>query len=471
MPRLPQVKVPATNSDNNQTSGTRPALGALTPMFDTRYKAWLQKGYDGYRAYVPARLLYHADYFRVRKLLLASPDAIAAEAARRLRHVLGVAVRWVPFYQRTVRLSAGELANECPRQLLERFPYLHKAQVMDCQRDFLDRRLDPRKLNYATSEGSSGQGIGVWRTKRLADIEKAFYTHKWGRFGFTFDKARYLRMGSDARRLPHEPCVSIMGNRLLLSPSHVFARHKGAIVAALNQFRPQFVHAYPSAAASLSELVQAGDLDFDIDAVLLASEPAMPQQLGSIARLFGCPISISYGLTERTNLAFATSVEGACGPFRFEPLYGVTENRWNNGRPEIVGTSCWNDVMPLVRYCTDDFGVLDQAGRCRAIHGRDQEFLFDRGGNRIPGLLLIVDGGAWDLVRLYQVRQRKPGAITIFVVPKHGALNAAQKKLLLDYQRKRWGSFFDIDLDEVADIPLSASGKRQLVVNELRDVR
>jgi phenylacetate-CoA ligase len=436
-------------------------------MFDARYKELLQKGYYDYRAYVPSRLLYHADYFHIRHLLEGSADVIAAEAARRLRHVLRTAVAWVPFYQRTVRLSARELAHEPPRQLLDSFPYVEKAQVMDCQRDFLDQRLDPGRLNYATSEGSSGHGIGVWRTKRLADIEKAFYNHEWGKFGFSFDKARYLRMGSDARRLPHEPCAAISGNRLLLSPSHIFPQHKAAIVAALNAFRPRFVHAYPSAAASLAELIAPGELDFAVDAVLLASEPATPQQLASIGRLFRCPVSISYGLTERSNLAFATSVAGKCRPFQFEPLYGVTENRCNNGRPEIVGTSCWNDVMPLIRYCTDDFGAVDADGACRAIHGRAQEFLLDRSGNRIPGLLLIVNGGAWDFVRLYQVRQTKPGAITIFVVPRHGALNAAQRKFLLDFQVKRWGGCFDIDLDEVADIPLSASGKRQLVVNEL----
>ncbi len=443
----------------------------VTHMFDTRYKDWLQKGYYDYRAYVPARLLYHADYFRVRELLAGSADAIAAEAAQRLRHVLSVAVGSVPFYRRTVKLSAAELAHEPVHQLLERFPFVEKAQVMECQRDFLDERVDTRKLHYATSEGSSGQGIGVWRTKRLSDIEKAFYTHEWGKLGFTFDKARYLRMGADARRLAHQSCSSISGNRLLVSPSHIFARHKSAIIAAMNEFRPQFVHAYPSAVAALAELIGPGDLDFRAQAVLLASEPATPQQLGLIERLFRCPISISYGLTERTNLAFATCRDGACGPFRFEPLYGVSENRWHNGRAEIVGTSCWNDVMPLIRYRTDDFAAIDAAGTCRAIDGRAHEFLFDRDGNKIPGLMIIIDSGAWDFIRLFQIRQQKPGAIRIFVVPKHGSLNAAQKKLLLDYQLKRWGTYFDIALDEVADIPLSASGKRQLVINEMREVR
>lgn len=431
------------------------------------YRDWLLKGYYDYRAYVPSRCLYHVDYFRVTRLLADSAEAIAAESERRLRNVLKVAVSSVPFYKSRVKLTAAELNHEPTRELLQRFPYVCKAQVMDCQRDFLDERIDPRKLLYATSEGSSGQGIGVWRTKRLADIEKAFYTHEWGKLGFTFDKARYLRMGADAIRGRGEPSVRVTGNRMLLSPHHVTAHNKAAIVSALNRFRPQFVHAYPSAAAALSEFVQAGDLDFQARGVLLASEGATAAQLASIGRLFCCPILMSYGLTERTNLAFASWRDDSSGPFRFQSLYGVYENRRNNGCDEIVGTSCWNDVMPLIRYCTNDFGTIDEFGSCPAIDGRGQEFLLDRNGNRIPGLGIVVDAAIWDYVRLYQVRQRKAGEIRISVVARRGSLSPEQKKFVLDAQRKRWGSLFEIGLDEVADIPLTSNGKRQFVINEL----
>lgn len=126
---------------------------------------------------------------------------------------------------------------------------------------------------------------------------------------------------------------------MLLSPHYVIASNKAAIVSAINRFRPQFVHAYPSAAAALSEFVQAGDLDFETRGVLLASEAATTAQLASIGRLFRYPISMSYGLTERTNLAFANWNDDSSGPFRFHSLYGVSENRRNNGCDEIVGTS------------------------------------------------------------------------------------------------------------------------------------
>jgi phenylacetate-CoA ligase len=425
---------------------------------------WLMRQYLNWRAHIPARWLYHADYFQVLGLLAAPPHQRQATADQRLRQVLADAIAYVPFYQRHVRISHAELANEPPAQLITRFPYLSKAEVMECQRDFLHARIDPRKLHYATSGGSSGQGIGLWRTKRLADIEKAFFTHEWARFGFTFDKARTLRIGADARAQAHEAPTRVIGNRLMLSPYHVNTLHRAAIVDAINRFTPAYVHAYPSSAAALAELIDAGDIKSPVRAVLLASEPATAQQLGAIERTFRCPVSVSYGLTERTNLAFANGA----GPYRFEPLYGFSENLVTDGRHEIVGTSLWNDVMPLIRYRSNDFGRIEPDGSCAVIDGRAHEYLIDRLGNQIPGLSIVIDEVTWDFVRLYQIRQDTPGAITLAVVGRHGALSAEQKQFVLDAQLRRWGSFFDIGLEEVADIPLAANGKRQLVNNALR---
>jgi len=430
-------------------------------------RGWLGAGYYAWRRFLPARLLYHPDFFRVRALLDGDDAERAAQAGRRLRRVLVHALEHVPWYRRTVRCGPAEAANEPLAQVLACFPYLTKDEVMAQQRDFLDRRADPRKLLYATSGGSSGQGIGMWRSKRLADIEKAFFTHEWGRYGFSFDKSRILRIGADARRLAHEGPVRVVGNRLMLSPYHVGASHKPAILDAVNRFRPAYVHAYPSSAAALAELLDAGDLALPVRAVLLASEPAAPAQLAAIRRLFRCPVSLNYGLSERTNIAFADYGDAGLSAYRFQPLYGWSENRAEEERLEIVGTSLWNDVMPLIRYRTGDYGAIDAANRCPVIDGRGQEFLVDRGGRRIPGLAIVIDEATWDFVRLYQVRQRRPGEITLAVVPRHGGLSADQRAFVLDAQQRRWGGFFDIALQVESDIPLAPNGKRKLVVSAL----
>jgi phenylacetate-CoA ligase len=255
----------------------------------------------------------------------------------------------------------------------------------------------------------------------------------------------------------------------MLSPYHVNAAHKAAILDAIRRFRPAYVHAYPSSATALAELLSPGELDTQVKAVLLASEPATPAQLAAIRRLFRCPVSLNYGLSERTNLAFAEyDGDGEnLSDYVFQPLYGWTENRMDEDRLEIVGTSLWNDVMPLIRYRTGDYGSVDARGHCRAIDGRGHEFLVDRSGRRIPGLAIVIDEATWDFVRLYQVRQRRPGEITLAVVPRHGSLSSEQRAFVLEAQQRRWGGFFDIALQVENDIPLAPNGKRKLVINAL----
>jgi phenylacetate-CoA ligase len=427
----------------------------------------LAQPYYAWRRYIPGRVLYHPDFFKVLGMLSKDQAAIAELSRQRLRKILVHALEHVPYYAHRLKLGIEEAKNEPVQEVLAAFPYLTKDEVMSRQRDFLDRRLDPDKLMYATSGGSSGQGIGLWRSKRLADIEKAFFTDEWGKLGFSFDKSRILRIGADARRLAHEDPVRVVGNRLMLSPYHVHEQHKAAILEGVKRFRPDYVHGYPSSVAALAELVDSSELDVQVRAVLLASEPATPAQLMSIRRLFHAPISLNYGLSERTNLAFLQVDDKGISDYRFQALYGWNENRLDGDRSEIVGTSLWNDVMPLIRYRTNDYGVIDADGRCPGIEGRGHEYLVDRSGKRIPGLSIVIDEVTWDFVRLYQVRQEKAGEITLAVVPRHGRLNDEQRAFVLDAQQRRWGGFFDISLQEERDIPLASNGKRKLVVNSL----
>ncbi|NCT83623.1 MAG: hypothetical protein GXC94_10790 [Comamonadaceae bacterium] len=439
--------------------------------------AWpeaFEKAYLRWRRFVPGRLLYHPRHFEILALqrrFAAQPQQRAAWVDAQLRGLLSSALRHVPHYRDTVSIAAAELARAPALELLQRFPVLEKAEVMAAQHRFLDERFKSPLMHYATSGGSSGEGIGLWRNKRLADIERAFFTHHWAPAGFSFDKARLLRIGADARAQAHEPPCRVVGNRLMLSPYHVNERHRDAIVAALRAFRPQCIHAYPSLAAALAELLQGQRReDCGLDAlrgVALASEPATAAQLATTHAVFGVPIIVNYGLTERTNIAFARYEPGQPLRYRFDALYGISENRDWQGQPEIVGTSLWNDVMPLIRYATRDFGRIDAQGVCERLEGRAQEFLVDRQGAKLPGLAIVIDELTWDFVRLYQVQQERPGAIRIAVVPREAPLSEAQRAFVLDAQLRRWGSFFDVELVEVDDIPPAPNGKRQLVVSRV----
>jgi phenylacetate-CoA ligase len=414
-------------------------------------------------------MLYHPDYFLVRRLLAAAPEVQATCIGARQRLILQTALSHVPYYRDKVRIDGHDIAHAPLPELIARFPYIDKADVMERQQDFLDERLDPRFLVYATSHGSTGTGIGVWRKKRETDIEKAFYAAEWGMLGFDFDKSRYLRIGYDAARPLGAPPTWRLGNRLLLSPDHITAAQLPAILGAIDRFRPQYMHAYPSAALALAELLaQRGPgAVVSLRGVLLASEPASAAQIARISRAFDAPVSISYGLTERTNLAFSSCDGAGAGPYQFQSLYGWNENRARQGRHEIVGTSLWNEAMPLIRYCTGDVAVIDSRGRCAGIEGRLQEFVLDRHGNRLPGSMIALDACTWHFIKACQLYQRECGKVTLRIVPRHGGLGPHERAALLAGPIRYWGRDIEFDCVEVPDIAAGPGGKRRFVINEI----
>ena len=147
--------------------------------------------------------------------------------------------------------------------------------------------------------------------------------------------------------------------------------------------------------------------------------------------------------------------------------YGVSENlRDEFGNSEIVGTSYWIEEMPLIRYRTQDFGHIDSQGAIAKLDGRNQEFLVDRHGGRIPGFSIKIDEFTWDFVRVYQVVQQERGQIRIRLVPK-SSFNEEIKKRLLAKQQERWGGFFDMSVEIVSEIPRTRAGKFRLIVNEM----
>ena len=431
----------------------------------------LERAYYTFRHWIPARLLYHPAYFAVLSQLEKSEKdrAFLEKAiAERLRFILSEAITYVPFYRESIKLTVEEIKrSEKPIELLQFFPFLEKETVMDQQSRFLSDRYRKQRIYYATSGGSSGQGVGVWRNKRIADIEKAFFAWERKRFSFSLERSSYLRIGADARRKAGEYPVWKLGNQLMLSPYHVNEQWLEEIVLRLNECKPEFINAYPSSLYELAKLIEPDRLHFRPRAIFLASEPVLDYQLAKIFDTFCAPISFHYGLTERTNLAFAEYREGTKYPYQMNPVYGYSENRSVDGQFEIVGTSFWNDVMPLIRYCTADFGLIDENGELDKIDGRAQEFLLDKYGNRIPGLSIIIDEPTWDFVKYYQVTQSQVGVIKILFVPKRQSLTEEQRRYVLNGQQKRWGGFFDISVQEVDNIPLTAGGKRRLVVSNI----
>lgn len=426
------------------------------------------------RSHVPNWLIYSREYFKVIQLLTLNEDIknramVNKHLAERLTFVLKEALQFVPYYRETIKTNPDEITPNNAHSFLQTLPFLSKKTVMDNKEAFFNKKYNKDILSYSTSGGSTGQGIGIWNSKREMDIEKAFFDYEWGKLGCKVATSKIVRFGTEARKKENEEPCEIIGNRLLISPYHLNSKWINDIYNKIIDFEPDFFHAYPSCVEVIAKhILNHNKPIFKCKGLLLASEAFTKFQYELFKKSFDAKISANYGLTERTNIAF-TKLNDQKTDFYYKliDIYSYSENEIDDyGNYEIVGTSYWNTVMPLLRYRTQDFGKIEN-GLIRSLDGRNQEFLITKTHNRIPGFSIKIDEFTWDYVSIYQILQNEPGKIILKIIPKPN-FNNEIKAMLLAKQRVRWGDFFDITIELADRIPRTEAGKFRLIINNIK---
>ncbi|QKJ66861.1 hypothetical protein HQN60_09190 [Deefgea piscis] len=412
--------------------------------------------YFEFRRLFPTRLLYGKEYFAVSKLLLDHDlDKKNIVIKSRLRETLYLALTKTKFYPSRVKLSAKDILNNDPHEMLALFPLLSKEEVVAYNSDFFTSKLQPKILR-SSSGGSTGLGLVVQRSKMSSDVERAFYNYYWGDTGFSLEKSRVLRLGQDALVGLSEPPCRQQGNRLLISPTHIDKRNFSKLAEAIHRFSPDYIHGYPSCVTELAELYRESPNCIQIKAVFLASESIYKKQLAIIQDVFRCPIYISYGLSERTNIGFAKFIDGELSNYCFDDLYSVNEFICDDVGVQIVGTSLWNNAMPLIRYQTQDY-VRKNNDAIVDIEGRLQNFLLAKDGSKIPSL--ILDDVNWEWIAHLQIAQKEPGKLTLYIKLKDGFDSVVVCNQIVKRQVDLWCELFDVEVVFCDELKRKKSGK------------
>ncbi|MDY0086961.1 MAG: phenylacetate--CoA ligase family protein [Coriobacteriia bacterium] len=410
--------------------------------------------------HLPARLAYSRPYFEVQEMLkrAESGEDISLALGSRLASVLRVALTQVPYYRELdLDVAPGEIDAQNAHEVLTRFPYLSKNDIMRDPEAFVAKTHNPRRLYQVRTGGSTGRPIRLYRSRFDQSAEAAFIHYGWGKAGYSRN-ARIARIGFEgAKPLDREPS-SRWGNRLLVSPSHLNERWVVHICDEFQKFAPEFIHSYPSGFEYLADYMRRSGFALpSVKAILLASEEVTERQLRLAEEAFaGVPVIFHYGLSERSSLAWGRwSGEGIS--YVLEPVYGHSENRahaW--GGQEIVGTSYWNEVMPLIRYRTQDFGEITD-GVLQSIEGREQEYLTTHMGTKVPGICIDLEL-LLDYVHGVQIVQDKAGSLEFRVVPRAEYDDTLGARFLKS-QHDKWQNAFDFTLSITDQVERSSSGK------------
>jgi phenylacetate-CoA ligase len=392
----------------------------------------------------------------------------------RLRKILQSAARTA--YGRSVR-GTDDIAS---------WPLLEKAQVRENPQAFCSGRS--WFTAHASTGGTTGMPLQLVRSPEAIVAEQVCLDRMIGGLGIDPMTARTAVLRGDNIKDPSDMRppfwrYALGGRRLSLSSNHLTEATLGHYLRELREFKPDLLWVYPSSLELLCRLIAASGESLQIPRVLSSSEVLSPASWLLARQVLGCKIADYYGQAERIAFAFAF----APTQYFFLPGYAYVELLPHSTEGsvtlyEIVGTSLWNEAMPLVRYRTGDLlrlpagfsrEELDQlvygTRAFEGVIGRDQEVLYAPDRMRVLTGIDHIQRDVEHIVRI-QVVQEALDRVLIRVVPAQGFVAADAQRLERNARNKIPRSI-DVRIEVTEILERTQQGKTPFVIHrpEVRD--
>ena len=377
-------------------------------------------------------------------------------------------------YGRSVH--GGKILGSWP--LLEKESLRHGLQSFTARSDWL--------AAPATTGGTSGVPLKVLRSLQAIVFEQASIDRLIQAVGADARTARTAVLRGDNPRdlevSPNPDCEYINNGRMLTmsanAVTHVSAEH---IADTLEKFSPQLLCAYPTALETLCGYLRRADRKLSIPAVITSSEVFRPDAWRLTEEMLNAEVIDYYGQAERVAFAYASApreyrFSGAYSRVEFIPYDGPALPRDTPHRLyEIVGTSFWNNVLPIVRYRTGDLIRLPAQWSAveleelslglrtfEGVLGRQQEIIVCPQSVRLSGIG-CVPRDIENVLRL-QVVQESFDEVRIFVLPTEGFGKDDAENLLAN-ARVRIPAEVNVTVEIALRLERTPRGKTPLIVH------
>lgn len=442
---------------------------SILKQFYLHSPLWLKKAY----ASIPFHYRFGSGY-REEKDLIARSDFFSEAELRqlqehKLKKLLGEVLAHIPFYKpfftRSFKLT--------PLEFLKTLPLIDKGMIRDNLDAFRLEKAARGSYYYTTTGGTTGKPFGFYVDNDAYGREWAYMISQWERVGYqqSHTKATFRGVAFKPGKLWQ---FNPVYNELQFSPFLLNEDNLAKIVHKLREYRPMYLHGYPSAITVLAKFIQRHGFKGipQLRAIFGASENVYSDQRELIQSVFKTRLFTWYGQSEKAILA------GECElatEYHCFPQYGITELIGNNDavieepgkKGELVGTGFINKVVPFVRYRTGDYAeyadTICPCGRhyqlLKYVEGRWlQEMIIGKTGAPISITALNMHSAIFDNVHQFKFIQEKIGYARLLVVPSD-EFSDRDTNAILEGMRAKVGDELSIELIQVPAIPPAQSGK------------
>ncbi|MBA3671329.1 MAG: phenylacetate--CoA ligase family protein [Gemmatimonadaceae bacterium] len=417
----------------------------------------------------------------------SSVDELRARQLRDLQRLITHAQQTTIHYRGV--LNQCRLVPEDIRTLtsLEALPLLDRETTV-ATLEARTAKAEPRWVIQKSTSGTTGQPVVVRYNAESRHWRDATRLRGYGWAGYRVGKRVFHYWGIPptkeswlARRKVSLDHTLKRDRYVDCTPRSDAALH--AAVTELRRFRPQVIVAYASGIAALARfVVDRGLRDWPNIPVLSGAERLWPHDRTVIEQAFG-PGFETYGCREVMLIGSECDAHAglhvAMETLIVELIVRDADGNARAARPGEVGevaiTDLHNLACPMIRYLTGDLAIAITPEPCACgrglerigpIDGRVADTLRDGQGNPVGGLVFnILFGVLGHVAHKFQVVQRVDGSIVMRVVPVAGRLPPGAMNAIHEFAGKYLAGV-PFAVEYVSDIPLTAAGKRRVVVVE-----
>lgn len=423
------------------------------------------------------RLLFYLH--RLRRELWLEPAKLRELQTKRLRATVKHAYENVSFYHK--KFDAAGVKPDDIRSVadLVKVPVTTKAEVQASSlQDVVARNVTMDKCVLRTTSGSTGLPLVLVVDRRVLDFEGAVWMRALFENG--------LRLG-DRMAVIGDPRSFLKGKSVLQRFGIMRSKYISIFDDAerqrvlLDEYKPDVIKSYPSSLTILAHACQNSKKSFRPHLVFTSAE-----LLDSASRRFinsMCKVELldNYACSEFSLLAWECHKHAG---YHINSD-GVVVEFVDDGesvafgeRGEIVCTSLFNDVMPLIRYRIGDSGIPMEA-QCscervlplmKIVEGRTDDFLLTVDGRMIaPTVFFPYPFESFEGIRQFRVIQEKKDKLRIQLVADEAFLSSGQvfERARGEIQ-KLFGQEMQVDFQILDKIPRDYNGKLRKVISKVR---
>lgn len=383
-----------------------------------------------------------------------------------LKQILIYSFQNVPYYHDLFKKISFDPFKFSDFEQIKVIPFLTREIINENFSNLISKKRIRNGFYTASTGGSTGQPL-----KFLLDYESIFkenafvyYYRKKLDYNFEDKIATFRNIEFGNRIWKFNP----MQNEIIFSNIKLSKMNIKIYAKKINEYKPRYLNGYLSSIWYFAKLLEEHQIKLEISlkGIFLISENVDIEQRKYIEQFFQVKSSTFYGHSERCTIA----EEVAPNKYHFDPYYGYTEHIFiEENKYTIAGTGFLNQIMPLIRYKTDDICIPDnhlflihgKRSSNEGVYGINKEFLSQNG-------LDIYNNPVFKNIISYQFHQVEIGKVQMLIIVNNQFTNCEIPGIQRAINSQTKG-IIDIQINVVENLIYTPRGKYQKYICNISD--